>query len=152
MRQEDETLLDSRKITSEDEYDSDDIGKRLKILKDAEHEEPVINDGKSADAEEPVMNNSKSADVEENSEMLMKEIRELLPGKLVNLVNPKTDLFKVRIVLNSVEIVAVVDTGAATSLINSNIVLNNNFALVTENSKFDALGSHSFQSCCCCCC
>ena len=71
----------------------------------------------------------------------------LLPGKYVNIVAEKCALFRMNIKLNGICLTAIVDTGAACSLISDELVCKHSFPVKECNNKFDALGSDVFESC-----
>ena len=67
-----------------------------------------------------------------------------LPGKYINIVNKNSELFRINVRLNGTLFSAVVDTGAACSLISNRLVDIFNFPIISCRNKFDALGSDVF--------
>ena len=70
----------------------------------------------------------------------------VVPGKFINIIINKQNLFRVNLNVNGVLLPAVIDTGAACSLISSKVVENSNFRVFPTINKFDALGSDKFES------
>ena len=116
MRHDQPSLSNSEDNHSEP--DSEDISKRLqKPLSSTDTEENAEVAIEPAATVENKESSVKDSSIDWVDEVLEIDDSTMLPGKYVHFVNPQIDLFTIKLSLNNVEMEAVVDTGAASSLI-----------------------------------
>ena len=69
-----------------------------------------------------------------------------VPGKLVNFMSKAPELLKVEILLNGTPVVAVLDTGAARSLISRSVAESINLVIEENTDYFRVLGKETFKT------
>ena len=69
-----------------------------------------------------------------------------LPGRFVYILEGSSKVFKVRVQVNNVSMLAILDTGAACSLISSQVVEQHKFVVSDHFQELDAIGDNEFHT------
>jgi hypothetical protein len=69
-----------------------------------------------------------------------------IPGKVVNFINSDVKLLKVEVVINDQKVIAVLDSGAAKSLMSEKLANQLKISLNDENSSFKVIGNNHIET------
>ena len=133
--------LDSNSYSSGDIENDYEINTRYVALKDCSDNNDIVDDSvdQSGDLESRDQVNPIQSEQSSNNS-------DLFPGKNINILDNKIDLFLINLKINNELITAVLDSGAAKSLISSDLVAHHGWPVTLENNLFDALGSDTFHT------